>query len=219
MNLEQFKKKAAEVYDWAPGWEAIDACLDPLYPGQEPRHFGAPMSDRAIFGGDQYLDGFSVYQSPHGHLHIVTYGMSELYINEESLGGEWSKWGYEMTIRLPLCEEKEYLWAIDLLANLARYTFEQQAYYEPLQFIGGDGSSICSGSGSSLTGLLIIKDPELPGTDTLYGRLDFMQLVGITEDEKAALKKDSSQALILFERMKQDNPFFITDLTREQGYL
>ena len=58
------------------------------------------MMARAIFGGDCYLDGYSIYDSPKGYKHIVTFGMTELYADEESFGGEWNKWGYEMTIKL-----------------------------------------------------------------------------------------------------------------------
>jgi len=67
MDLDEFKKKAAETEDWAPGWDEIDACLEALYPGQEPRHYASKIVDRAIYGGNQYLDGLSVYKSPHGH--------------------------------------------------------------------------------------------------------------------------------------------------------
>ena len=219
MTFEEFKKKAAEIDDWAPGWEAIDSCLEPLYQDQKPRHFGTNMVARAIFGGDQYIDGYSVYKSAHGHLHIVTYGMSELYVDEESFGGEWSKWGYEMTIRLPICEEADYMWAIDMLGNLARYTFTSKRFFEPMQYISGGGNPIKVGSDSKLTGLLIVKDPELPGMDTMYGRLDFLQLVGITQSELENLTADRDQAQALIEHFKADNPFFITDLARTKDYL
>ena len=219
MTLEEFKKKAAEINDWAPGWEAIDACFEALYPGQKPRHYGTNMAKRAIFGGDQYLDGYSVYQSAHGHLHIITYGMSELYTNEESFGGEWDKSGYEMTVRLPLCEETDFMWAIDMLGNLARYTYTSKRFFSPLEYISGGGNPIRVGTDSALRGLLIVNDPELPGVDTLYGRLDFLQMVGITQPEVDALKADSSQASVLVEKMQQDDSFLITDLARTTSYL
>ncbi|MCL2146075.1 MAG: suppressor of fused domain protein, partial [Methanomassiliicoccaceae archaeon] len=164
MDLEEYKKKAAEQDDWAPGWEAIDACLEPIYRDQKPRHFGTHFHARAIMGGDQYLDGYSVYESPHGHVHIVTYGMSELYTNEESFGGEWSKWGYEMTIRLPPCGEADFMWAIDVLSKLARYTYTSKRFLEPMQYISGGGNPIKAESDTKLTGLLVINDPELSGT-------------------------------------------------------
>jgi len=79
MDKQEYKRLAAEQEDWAPGWDAIDAVFENLYPNQEPSHFGTDLHARAIFGGDQYLDGYSIYESSHGYKHIVTYGMTELY--------------------------------------------------------------------------------------------------------------------------------------------
>lgn len=49
------------------------------------------MTKRAMFGGNQYLDGYSIYDSPHGYKHIVTFGMTELYADESGMGEEWNK--------------------------------------------------------------------------------------------------------------------------------
>ena len=56
-----------ENQDWAPGWDTIEQEFERLYPGQEPVHYGTNMVSRAIFGGDNYLDGYSVYDSPKGY--------------------------------------------------------------------------------------------------------------------------------------------------------
>ena len=219
MDLKEYKKKMAEDDEWAPGWDAIDECLEPLYRDQKPRHYGTTLHSRARLGGDQYLDGYSVYESPHGHLHIVTYGMSELYANEEAFGKEWSGWGYEMTLRLPPCGEEDFMWAIDMLANLARYTYTSQRFLEPLQYISGGGYPIKQESDTKLTGLLVVTDPELPGKDTVHGRLDFIQVVGITQQELDTVMADKSKAQILMENIRKKDPFFITDLARTNNYL
>ena len=217
--LDEYVKKAEEEDDWAPGWDAIEACFETLYSNQQPKHYGTNFHSRAIFGGDQYLDGYSVYASPHKHLHIVTFGMSELYSNKEAFGGEWSKWGYEMTIRLPPCEEADFMWAIDMLSNLARYTFTSERFLEPFQYISGGGNPIKVGADTKLTGLLVVADPELPGVETLHGRLEFMQMVGITQTELDAIMADRSLSKALIEKMKRDDPFFVTDLARTKSYL
>lgn len=41
MTKEEFMKKAAETFDWAPGWDAIDQEFSRLYPNQKPMHFDA----------------------------------------------------------------------------------------------------------------------------------------------------------------------------------
>lgn len=46
----------------------------------------ASLHDRAALGGEEYLDGFAVYDTGKGYQHIVTYGLSELY---PSMGGLW----------------------------------------------------------------------------------------------------------------------------------
>ena len=53
----------------SPGWDAISARLDQLYPGQEPKHFGTLISH--MLGGPDPLDGISAWrrtdQVPHWH--------------------------------------------------------------------------------------------------------------------------------------------------------
>jgi len=217
MTLDEYLKRANENSDWAPGWEAIDNSFGELYPNQEPRHLAMDMASRAIFGGDQYLDGCSIYQSAKGYAHIVTYGMSELYANVEAFGGEYSKWGYEMTMKLPA--DTDYMWAIDMLANLARYTFTQRRFFEPFQFISGGGNPIKPDSESRLTALYTVQDTELKEVDTLHGRLDFIQLVGITQQELEKLTESPDLGKVFVEKMKANNPMLVTDLSRTTDYL
>lgn len=74
-----------------------------------------------------------------GYKHILTYGMTELYVEEEPFGGEWSRWEYEMTIKLKEESIENCLWAINMLSNLARYTYTQEKIFEPLQYVAGNG--------------------------------------------------------------------------------
>lgn len=219
MTLEEYKKRASEQEDWAPGWDAIDEVFDKLYPNQKPTHYGTELHKRFIFGGDEYLDGYSIYQSQNGYKHLLTYGMTELYTEEEAFGGEWSRWGYEMTIKLKENSNEDCMWAINMLSNLARYTYTRKKFFEPMQFVAGDGTSLHIGVESAITAILIVNDTESKGIDTIHGRVDFMQLVGITQRELEALKKDSAKAEMLVENMKKDNPYLITDMKRIKSYL
>lgn len=96
MTIDEYINRVSEQEDWAPGWESIDGVFEKLYPKQTPIHYGTEIHKRAIFGGDEYLDGYSIYQSPNRYKHVLTYGMTELYVEEQSFGGEWSRWGYEI---------------------------------------------------------------------------------------------------------------------------
>ena len=80
-----------------------------------------------------------------------------------------------------------------MLSNLARYTYTKKMFFEPMQFIAG--------------------------IDTVHGRVEFMQLVGITQRELEVIKEDHTQAAVLYERMKKDNPYMITDMKRVKSYL
>lgn len=219
MTVEEFRERLETEEDWAPGWDAIEGAFECLYPGQDPYHYATNVAVRAIFGGDQYLDGYSIYTSPKGYKHIVTFGMTELYADEKALGEEWNKWGYEMTIKLKEEKPEDCLWALDMLANLARYTYTQERYFEPFQYIAGNGTSLHIGTDSQITALMTVYDTEAQTQDTIYGKTEFIQLVGITEQELNALKEDRENAKKLYELMKQDNPDLLTDMSRTKSYL
>ena len=100
MTKEEYIKRMKEDDEWAPGWDAIDAEFDRLYPGQEPAHYATTIESRAMFGGVEFLEGFSAFDMGNGCRHIVTYGMTELYADEKAFGGAFSRWGYEMTFKI-----------------------------------------------------------------------------------------------------------------------
>ncbi len=219
MTVEEFRKKLEEDGEWAPGWDTIEQEFERLYPGQEPMHYGTLMHSRAIFGGDNYLDGYSVYDSPKGYKHLVTFGMTELYADEEKLGGEWNGWGYEMTIKLAEKTAEDCKWAIDMLSNLARYTYTKKRFFEPFQYIAGNETSLHIGVESEITALLTIPDTEAQTQDSIYGKTEFIQLVGITEREFQAIRENGDNIQILCDRMKAENPDFVTDMGRKRSYL
>ncbi len=221
MTLEEFRKLGKEDEEWAPGWEAIEDAFGKVYadPDCTSDHYATKLLARVEFGGQDYLDGYTIYTSKKGYKHIVTFGMTELYFDEEAFGGEWSKWGYEMTIKLAETENEKCMWAIGLLGNLARYTYQQEKFFQPFQYVSFGGASICAERESALTGLLIVNDTEVEGVDTVYGRTDFMQLVGITQKELEAIIENPELGKVLVERMKKDNPDLVTDLNRTKSYL
>lgn len=219
MTKEEFLKRMQEDETYAPGWQAIDDAFEALYPGQQPEHFGTLLTSRAALGGDEYLDGFSVYSSPKGYKHLVTYGMTVLYGDEEAFGGEWNGWGYEMTIKLKEKDTANCMWAIDMLSNLARYTYKTERFFQPNQFIRGNGSSLHIGSDSLITALLLVNDTEAQPQMSVYGKTEFLQLVGITEAELQAVMEDRNNIPVLLRRMKEDgNVDLVTDMQRQRSY-
>ena len=220
MTKEEFLKRIQEDESYSPGWQAIDDAFEKLYPGQNPDHFGTLITSRAIFGGDEYLDGFSIYTSPKGYKHLVTYGMTVLYGDEEAFGGEWNGWGYEMTMKLKEDSAENCKWAIDMMSNLARYTYKTERFFEPNQYVKGNGTSLHIGEDSMITTLLIVSDTEAEPQMSVYGRTEFMQLIGITESEIQAIIEDPSNIEKLIELMKADgNEDLVTDMKRTKSYL
>lgn len=220
MTKEEFLKKIEEDQEYSPGWQAIEDAFAKLYPDQEPDHFGTILTSRAIFGGEEYLDGFSVYSSPKGYKHLVTYGMTVLYGDEEAFGGEWNGWGYEMTIKLKEPDTESCKWAISMMSNLARYTYTTERFFEPNQFVKGNGTSLHMGVDSKITSLLLVRDIELETQTSVYGKTEFIQLVGITESEMNAIIEDPDNIDTLIALMKADgNEDLVTDMNRTKSYL
>lgn len=221
MTPEEFREKAQDK-EWAPGWDEIENAFRAVYGDQQPEHFGTVITSRAMFGGNEYLDGYSAYQSGKGYSHIVTFGMSELYADEERLGKDFSKWGYEMTIKLRNVAPQDCIWAMNMLGNLARYTFQSERWFEPGQYVGSANNPQSLNLGkpeSKITSLLIVNDTEIPTRQTIYGELAFLQLVGITTNELKAVMDDRSLIPVLLENLKKDYPDLETDMERTKDYL
>ena len=218
MTIEEFREKAKDE-EYAPGWDAVEEAFDIYYQGQKPKHYGTNFAARAMLGGSEYIDGYSIYQSPPGHKHIVTFGMTELYSDEAAFGGKYSRWGYEMTFKLKADNADDCMWAMNLLGNLGRYTYTKESWFEPGHFMSNMGKPLKTNSDSIITAILAIEDTEVSGIDTIYGRVDFLQFVGITGEEYEMLKKEPSKAKLLVEAMKKSNPYLVTDLERKKSYL
>lgn len=219
MTKEEYVKKMSAQKDWAPGWDAIEAEFSRLYPKQDPMHYGTSLTSRAQFGGKEYLDGYSVYRSPRGYFHIVTFGMSELYCDPGSFGNEFSGWGYEMTMKLKAESPEDCLWAINMMGGLARYTNKSGDYFEAGEFFAGNGKPLHAGTGSKITGLVIASDTSAKAQDTVHGKVEFLQLVGITAKEAAALKAGTIDAGELLALMERNDPELVTDMQRETSYI
>ena len=215
MTKEGYKKQFNE--DDAVGWDFINIELAKIYSEQEPVHF-APTLHYAL-GGEEPLDGISLYKSSKQtkHLHFITYGFSELYYDEESAGGEFSKYGFELTFRLKIENEDDNInWVCNLLQNLAKYVFKSGKWFEEFHFIPANGP-IRSGFDTDITALAFVIDPELGKIETPHGEVMFLQMVGLTTAEYEALKQNpkTNETQKLIEILKQTNELLITDLSRK----
>lgn len=215
MTLEEYRQTYNQ--NQSVGWDFINQQLEKVYGKAEPRHYAPPL--HYMVGGPDPIDGTSIYDNPgpEPHLHMVSYGMSELYYSEESLGRDFSKWGFEFTLRLKPYgpDEGDPMWAIQMMNNLARYVFETGNWFEENQFIPANGP-IRLDTETDITGLILVMDPELGRIQTPHGEVSFLQLVGITTAELEYLKQEPSveRTRKFAEEMRKKNPLFVTDLDR-----
>lgn len=197
----------------APGWAAIDACLRQLYGNTRPIHLGTKQP--WALGGPDPLDGISIYRhsGPLPHWHYIGYGMSELY-EKSSPDPDISGWGFEFTFRLVRRpdEPQPPIWPAALLQQLGRYVFDSGKRFEPGHTMRASGALATDRPDSAIRAMTFTLDPELGGIATPHGDLQFLQIVGITEEEyRAALGGNSSAVL---DHLAGRLPLHVTDIDR-----
>lgn len=192
------------------GWLAIDRALEARYGAVEPRHWGTMVRWRQ--GGPDPLDGVSAYdnEGTPAHWHCVTYGLSDLYA-DEAPHDERSGSGLELTFRLvrPDASAEAPVWAVSMLQNLARYIFESGNVLWQGHHIDANGP-IALETGTQLTAMVFVEDPELGRIDTPHGKVRFVQVVGITEDEYQAIRRWNTDSVV--EILRRGNPLLVSDL-------
>lgn len=199
------------AHDGAPGWDAITAACERLYPGQEPRHFGPLI--KSWMGGPDPLDGISAYKrlDPQPHWHFVTYGLSDLY--ENSHDGPHSGWGLELSLRLACAADaaEPPRWALSFLQNLARYVNDSGNVFRDGDWMTANGP-IALETGTALCSMGFVQDPELGSIGTPHGSVEFMQVVGLTAAEETAARHWNTRQLL--DTLAPAMPLWITDLAR-----
>ena len=216
------QKEYKNIFDEedAVGWLEIDKVVEGIYRDQKPRHYAPPV--HYMVGGEDPLDGVSIYDSQKDmfHRHLVSYGMSELYYNEEAAGGEFSKWGFEFTFRLkPFVEDSDDpTWVVNLMNNLARYVIKSGKWFEEYHVIPANGPiRLNSTAEINIVGVAFVSDPELGKIQTPHGEVSFLQMVGLTANEMNRITSASSvydEVKKVLDEMKTTNPLMITDLLR-----
>lgn len=198
--------------DEAPGWNAINQALNRIYPRQEPKHYGTVVG--YALGGQDPLPGISAYKriAPVPHWHFVTYGFSELFA-KESEDAELSGYGFELTFRLadPDDSAEPPGWVLNFLQNLARYVFQSGNVFHAGHYMNANGP-IAADTHSAIRAIAFAADPELPAMDSENGRVEFLQVIGLTNEEEFALKRWST--LKVLEVFQDYLPLWVTDIER-----
>ncbi|MED5815445.1 suppressor of fused domain protein [Mycolicibacterium sp. 050232] len=214
--------------DPAPGWDAIDTALGRLYPGlgDVAPHFA--RSDTRLPG--QGIWGITAYpnaSSPQPHWHLVTYGFSNVFESHPSPDDDdiWTdfEWTFRVAADIDLTQPlpaQVPAWPVLLLQRLGDLVFSGSAALDVGHRIQVGGPITLGSPQTDLTAIMFGKDPELSQIDTGFGRLRFVQLVGVTADTVAAaqsLDNGVVGTLQILESMAKTNPLLITDINHSSS--
>ena len=194
------------------GWDAIANECKRVYPNQlDPKHYGTLISWR--LGGNDPLDGISIYDGG-TYWHFVTFGLSELY-EKESDNKDISGYGMEFTFKLKKAnydnEEAEIKCICGILQHIARITFTQGEVFNSYEYLyTGQTEGIDINQKSNITGFITIPDTNLNPISTPNGLVNFVEFIGVTNNELLALKNKQITVKELYEKIGND----VTDYNR-----
>lgn len=197
----------------SPGWNAIEAAFSTVYGAQEPTHWAS--AGEWTFGGEIALRGVSAYRQEGGarpHWHYVTFGLSELFekVSEDTAR---SGYGFELTLRVAADDATQPpMWPVGLLQSLAGYVRQTGHPFAAGHSFNLQGP-ITNLAETGLTGLVFTPDRSVKTTSSSNGEVAFLQLVGLTEDERAAAKAWSTDGLL--QLLSERDPLLVTDLQRQ----
>ena len=218
MEIAEYRALYADK-EATPGWDAIDKSLSSVHGAQEPMHWGTII--KAMFGGPDPIDGISVYEInalPIPHFHFCSYGFTSLYYDEESVGRDFSRFGFELTFRLANQGEgrDDLVWVCNLIQNLARYVFESGKWFEENHWLPANGP-IKLGADTDIVGLIFAQDPQLPPIDSPHGRVEFLQMTGVTARELEDIRAKRRTVQEIAASLRKANPLLVTDLSRRDA--
>jgi hypothetical protein len=203
---------AAEDSGASPGYVAIDEALRRVYGDEPGLYFGTIVP--SYLGGPDPLDAIRAFKvaGPTPHWHVIGLGLSEVF-GRSSGDPAVSGFGYEFTFRLKCgaTEERPPNWAVNLMQNLARASAQYGSVFGVHHTIDANGP-IALESATKLTAIAFVLDPLLGSIRTPAGRVDFLQIVGLTADELRAKQEWDCAKLVAL--LSEGNPLLVTDLDR-----
>lgn len=208
MDLEERKNELK-----MNGWDAITTACEKIYPTQKnPKHYGTLINWK--FGGNDPLDGISIYDGG-DYWHFVTYGLSEIY-EKETEDNAISGYGMEFTFKLKKDnyddEEAEIKNICGILQSIAKITFTQGELFNSYEYLyTGQTEGVDTKMQSNITGFITIPDNNLATIDTKNGKVNFVEFIGVTNEELLEVKNKKIDVKTLYEKIGSD----ITDYNRK----
>ena len=211
MSLFDKWKKKDTSSKMTEGWDAIVEACEKVYPNQkEPLHYGT--LDSWKLGGNDPLDGISIYDGG-DYWHFVTFGLSELY-EKESSDPKISGYGMEFTLKLKKGygdDDAQISGICGILQTLARITFQNGEVFREYEYIyTGQKEGMDIQQTSLLTGFITALDSDIQTIVTPFGKVDFIELIGATNQELQALQNHQCTVKELYQKIGD-----ITDYQRQ----
>ncbi len=189
------------------GAAAIDEHVDVADGGPEVDRIQPHQSKR--FSGPGPIEDVSLHEiSEPRHWHLVTYGLSELH-TKDSRDKELSGWGFELTFRV--VDDEAPVWAANFLSSLAGYVWSSRHPFAEGHNLDLSGP-IRIDSDTQLTAALIVEDPVLGSLAGPFGRVQFLQVVGLTAGELELCRAWNTEGVT--ELLARDDPLLVTRLDR-----
>ena len=145
------------------------------------------------------MDYINMFANPgshdsEAHWHYVSCGLSDLHgdarVHPPIQSPEQpSGYGFELSFRLrkEAGQNSPPTWPASLLNSIAKYVFDSENKLVPGDHINwGKPLDL---SNSLLKHLLVTRDPQIDPLQTRLGRVTFLQLVGITDEELKAVQR------------------------------
>lgn len=203
--FDKFNKKETNKIN-AQGWDAITKECERIYPNQtNPKHYGTLINWK--LGGNDPLEGISIYDGG-DYWHFVTYGLSELY-EKESNNQDISGYGMEFTLKLKKDnyedEEAEIKCICGILQAIARITFTKGELFKAYEYLYTvQTTGIDTKMQSNITGFITIPDNNFNSINTPNGTVDFVEFIGVTNDELLAIMNKKLDVKTLYEKLDSD---------------
>lgn len=211
-NLEE-KRKEYELSEKmrTRGRDMIYETFDILY-HKKPFDCLAPMHHWKATGKDP-LEVVEMYDAG-DYWHFVSLGLSELY-EKVSDNPEISGFGMELTFKLKkddsidFDEEKQAIYKNMQIIATAAYI--DGMIFKPYEYIyTGQTDGIDYNHKSNLVGFITIPDPSVASMMTPNGKVEFIELIGVTKEEMDKLINKELTVKELYEQLGTD----ITDYSR-----
>ena len=108
-------------------------------------------------------------------------------------------------------EEGEIKCICGILQQIARITFQNNEIFNPFEYLyTGQTTGIDSKQVSNITGFITIPDTQFQTLYTKNGRVDFVEFIGVTNNELLAVKNKEFDVKTLYSMIGTD----ITDYNR-----